>query len=124
MLFWPSPAQPASASGSSRRIAARFVDILTCNPSVESPTPVMFLDRPRAKWNSLLGHRVIRRYDSSGPRPLRSNGAGRHGFHGRGGAMWIEPAAAEYPQPRLVADTTCLIVGFENWCVFNAPIFL
>src|SRR6267378_957097 len=114
MLFPSSlPAQAASANGSSR-IAARFVDIPTCNPSVESPTPVMFLDRPRAKWNSLLGHRVIRRHDGSGPRPLREQRRRPAWFHGRGGHNVDRTAAAKYPQPRLVAGATCLVVDFEN----------
>src|SRR5712671_5808328 len=114
MLFPSSlPAQAASANGSSR-IAARFADIPTCNPSVESLTPVMVLDRPHAKWNSLLGHRVIRRHESSGPRPLREQRCRPAWFHGRGGAMWTEPRPRNTPQPRLVAGATCLIVAFED----------
>src|SRR6267142_3734902 len=114
MLFPSSlPAHAASANGSSR-IAARFADIPTCNPSVESPTPVMFLDRPRAKWNSLLGHRAIPAKRQLRPATIAeaTAQAGMVPRPRRGNAD--RTAAAEYPQPRLAAGATCLIAAFED----------
>src|SRR3954465_6858388 len=51
MLFWPSPAQAASANGSSS-IAARFAEFPKMLSVFRILRPARFLERSRTKWNS------------------------------------------------------------------------
>src|SRR5258707_5056389 len=114
MLFWPSPAQPASANDSSR-IAARFAELPKMQPVFRMPNAARDVLRPSAcemefasRSSSHPAIRQLRPATIAGatvqagmvPRPRRGN-VGRN-------------AAPEYPHPPLVAGATCLILAFGD----------
>src|SRR5664279_4685919 len=120
-----SPAQAASTIGSSK-IAAHFADIRTCNPFQRHDARGV-LDRPPVKWNSQFSVPIVRKHTQFRPASIgeamaRAGPDVREGTR-RGNVDQPRPLADHF-QPRLEARPACLIVTFENWCDFSAPIRL